>query len=183
MVQKFQIQIQDIINFWFCSQNKEKWFYKDPIFDKEITSKFLPIYEMAVDGELDHWKESALGTLALIIILDQFPRNMFRNMAKSFVTDDKALLLTKFAIYQKMDDGLSDDYKQFLYMPLMHSENLEDQILCFNLFAYDSQIQSYAKMHMDIIEKFGRFPHRNKIVDRNSTDEELRFLKMQNSSF
>lgn len=177
------MKAQDIIDFWFLEGNQDKWFSKDPIFDEEIAQKFLPIYEMAENGLLDDWKESVIGTLALIILQDQFPRNMFRNSARSFASDPKALSLAKFAIAAKMDEGLSNDYKQFLYMPLMHSENLEDQILCCKLFAYDPKIENYAKMHMAIIEKFGRFPHRNKILARESTDEELRFLTMPNSGF
>ncbi len=183
MRQKSQIQPIDVLDFWFSAENQAKWFIKNSVFDEEITRKFLNIYDAAAKEQLDHWKKSALGVLALIITLDQFPRNMFRNTAKSFVTDTKALSLTKYAIAAKMDVGMSNDHKQFLYMPLMHSENLEDQKLGFELFTYDPQIQSYAKMHMDIIEKFGRFPHRNQILGRQSTEEELEFLKMPNAGF
>lgn len=183
MIHKYQIKDQDILSFWFSEENKPKWFSKDASFDEEIIMQFLSCYEAAISGQLDHWKASSLSTLAMIIILDQFPRNMFRDDVKSFATDHQALLLTKYALAEKMDEDLDDNHKQFLYMPLMHSEDLEDQKLCFELFAYSPQIQSYAKMHMDIIEKFGRFPHRNKILDRRSTDEELNFLNTLDSGF
>lgn len=141
-----EIDYRDIIEFWFADEHKAKWFIKDPEFDKEITSKFLSYYESAINGQLDHWKDSPESTLALIILLDQFSRNMFRNTPKSFATDIYALSLAKYAIDQKMDEALSNDSKQFLYMPLMHSENLEDQKLCFDLFAYNPQSQHYSNL-------------------------------------
>jgi uncharacterized protein (DUF924 family) len=183
MVYRSQVTEQDILDFWFSATNRAKWFSKEPAFDQEITDKFLGTYETAANRRLDYGQDSQAGTLASVILLDQFPRNMFRGTAKSFATDNKALALTKYAIAERMDRGLDDDHRQFLYMPLMHSEEIEDQKLGIELFAYNPQMQLYAKRHMEIIDKFGRFPHRNEILGRKSTDEELEFLKSPNSGF
>lgn len=184
MIPISKIQYEDVLSFWFLEKNKPKWFIKDKSFDEEISKKFLHLYEKSSSHDINHSAKSADEILALIIILDQFPRNMFRNSAKSFKTDSKALSLTKYAIESNMDDAdFSNDHKQFLYMPLMHSEDIADQKLCFELFAYNTQIQNYAKMHLDIIEQFGRFPHRNKILGRKSTDAEMIFLTTPNSAF
>ena len=174
---------QAILEFWFAEENKPKWFDKDENFDRIITEKFNDLYQAGALGLLDHWKESALGCLALIIVLDQFSRNMFRGLPQSYAMDSKALSLTKDAIAKKMDKELSTDCKMFLYMPLMHSENLEDQKLCVQLFKDRPKEEHYAKMHLEIIKRFGRFPHRNRILGRKSTEEELQFLMTPNSSF
>lgn len=173
----------DILNFWYGIENKPKWFIKDSAFDREIAEKFLSYYEEAAKGNLDYWQGSFEGSLALIILLDQFPRNMFREQPKSFATDAKALSITKAIIESGTDKNVQTDYKHFLYMPLMHSENLADQKLSIELFNYDSNTHNYAKKHMEIIKKFSRFPHRNGILSRASTKEEIRFLKTPNSSF
>ncbi|MES2215549.1 MAG: DUF924 family protein [Pseudomonadota bacterium] len=173
---------QNVLDFWFSRENKPKWFDKDKDFDQIITDKFLDLYEAAAVGALDAWKESAFGVLALIIILDQFPRNMFRNDAKSFASDTLALSLTKEAIARNMDKALNTEQKQFLCMPLMHSEDLEDQHLSVEIFA-GTNASTYATMHMEIIARFGRFPHRNNVLGRKSTEEEIRFLTTPNSSF
>lgn len=173
----------NILNFWYKAENQSKWFAKDQEFDREITEKFLSSYEEAAKGNLDYWQESLAGSLALIILLDQFPRNMFREHPKSLATDTKALSIIKAIITKGIDKDAPTDYKNFLYMPLMHSENLADQELAAKLFAYDPDNHKYAKMHMEIIKKFGRFPHRNIILGRKSTAEEIDFLKTPNSSF
>jgi len=174
----------DVLNFWFAEENKPKWFDKDENFDTAITENFTDLYKIIASGVLDHWKESALGSLALIITLDQFSRNMFRELPESYATDSKALSITKYAITKKLDEELSTDHKMFLYMPLMHSENLEDQKLCVQLFKDNPKEKHYAEMHLRIIiERFGRFPHRNNALGRKSTEEELQFLTTPNSSF
>ncbi len=174
---------EDILNFWFAPENKPKWYIKDPEFDKAITEKFLGYYEEATKGNLDHWQKSLAGSLALIILFDQFPRNMFRNHAKSYSTDAQALAITKSTIIKGMDKEASMEYRHFLYMPLMHSENLSDQTLSVRLFANMPSADKHARAHMEIIRKFGRFPHRNAILGRKSTAEEIKFLDTPSSSF
>ncbi len=175
-----EIDFSVVLNFWFSDTVKPNWFIKDFDFDKLITQKFENIYLIAKTEQLDYWKKTPEGCLALIITLDQFPRNMFRNLPQSFETDSKALSLTKYALDNKMDKSLNLEQKQFLYMPLMHSENLNDQELSVTLFLYDN---TYAKRHWEIIKNFNRFPHRNKILGRRSTKEEIEFLQTPNSSF
>jgi len=174
---------QDILDFWFSSETKPKWFAKDVNFDQEIIDKFESYYEAAKNGTLTTWDNSPLGTLALVITLDQLPRNMFRGTVLSFATDDLALAYTKKAIDKNFDAELTKEQKQFLYMPLMHSENLEDQMLSVELFSQFSENNQFAIKHMEIIKRFGRFPHRNDILSRESTDEEIIFLSGPNSSF
>ena len=174
---------QNILDFWFDQENMPKWFVKNEKFDKIISEKFLSYYEEAARGNLDYWKKTAEGSVALIILLDQFPRNIFRGLSQSFATDSKALSITKEVIAKSMDKELSKEYRQFLYMPLMHSENLEDQKLSVKLFKNDPGTYEYAEMHMEIIKKFSRFPHRNAILGRTSTEEEIKFLDTPNSSF
>lgn len=174
---------ENILDFWFSSEVKPKWFAKDVNFDQEIKDKFEGYYEAAKKGILASWENSPLGTLALVIILDQFPRNMFRGSFLSFATDNLALSHSKKAIEKNYDAELTKEQKQFLYMPLMHSENLEDQMLSMELFSHISENNEYAKRHMEIIKRFGRFPHRNAILNRKSTDEEIIFLLEPNSSF
>ncbi len=174
---------KDVLEFWFAEENKPKWFDRNDNFDRVLAEKFTNLYQTIVLGLLDHWKESALGSLALIIVLDQFSRNIFRGLPQSYAMDSMALSIAKQAIAKKMDEGLSVDHKTFLYMPLMHSENLDDQKLCVQLFKDRPKERHYAKMHLKIIKRFGRFPHRNNILGRKSTKEELQFLMTLNSSF
>jgi len=173
----------DILNFWFSKENKKKWFVKDKDFDSLITEIFLNTYNQAANGGLDNWKETSEGLLSLIIILDQFPRNMFRDQAQSFAMDAKALSLAKEAIVKRIDKQLMLEQQRFIYMPFMHSENLEDQNISVELFTNDEISYSYAIRHREIIQRFGRFPHRNILLGRESTQEEIEFLKTPNSSF
>ncbi len=173
---------QEVLSFWFAEDHKQKWFAKDKNFDEEITLKFYDQYN-DIANEFNCSGKSSEEILAAIIVLDQFSRNMFRDTPKAFATDDQALALTKYCIKKSIDQQLSDSHKHFLYMPLMHSENLEDQELSVKLFAFDNRACEYAKMHRDIIKHFSRFPHRNNILGRKSTTEELEFLKQKNSSF
>ena len=180
----YNISPANIIDFWFSKENQPLWFAKNKKFDDLIKNKFHNVYQQAASGNLDHWKNTPEGLLALIIILDQFPRNMFRDKAQAFATDEKALYFTKYAINHGLNNKLSKkEYKHFLYLPLMHSENLTDQKLCLDLFKEQEEPLKHAKLHYNIINKFGRFPHRNKILGRTSTQEELEFLAQPNSSF
>ena len=179
-----KIMGSDIIRFWF--DHAPQWFDKDPLFDADIRRRYLPLYRQAVEGELSSWENKPEDMLALIILLDQFPRNMFRDTPDAFASDALALSLTKKAIELGVDKKLSKTtYKQFLYMPLMHSEVLADQQLSVEVFSAlnDPQALRYAEAHRDIIARFGRFPHRNKILGRPSTEEERVFLTQPNSGF
>lgn len=172
------ISYQDVLDFWFTKENKPKWFIADNEFDQLIKVKFSDIHTQAAKGELLSWREAPESALALIIILDQFSRNMFRGSPLSFASDKKALEYTKEALLKEFDKKLpSDQMRHFLYMPLMHSENMDDQILSVDLFSSIPHILPYAQQHMETIQKFGKFPTRNKALGRESTPEEIKFLE------
>lgn len=188
-------RVEYILDFWFGSSSEENpkprqiWFHKDPVFDRHIRTQFLGDYSKASAGELDHWQDSAAGCLALILLLDQFPRNMFRGSAQAFATDDSALRLAHHARERGFDQKLPPIKRMFIYLPFEHSENLEDQLHSVRLFeqfrsepAMESTIV-YAIKHGQIIERFGRFPHRNAILGRISTPEEEAFLSLPGASF
>jgi uncharacterized protein (DUF924 family) len=166
----------ELLSFWFAQENHSKWFSVDANFDHEISSRFYNLYNN-IEAEFDYSTSiSPEEILSAIIVLDQLPRNMFRGSAKAFATDDKALLITKKAIDDLIDRQLSAQYQHFLYMPLMHSENLLDQELSLKLFSNHKQVFEHAKSHHDVIKRFGRFPQRNNILGRVSTKDELAFL-------
>jgi len=167
-----------ILQFWFAAPAKKHWFRSTPKFDNEIRTKFENIWKQASLNQLDHWKSTPEGALALIIVLDQFSLNMFRGTSKSFSTTKKSIELSHYAISNEFDLKLLPNKVSFLYMPLMHSENLEDQNLAVELFekaGLESNL-NFAKHHREIIKKFKRFPHRNDILNRTSTEEELTYL-------
>ncbi len=167
-----------IINFWFSEPATQYWFKSTAAFDTEIRNKFENIWELAAAHKLEKWKQTAEGCLALIIILDQFPLNMYRGLAKSFSTESKAIQVCLHAIENKFDSQLTHIQLPFLYMPLMHSENIEHQSLSVKLFekaGLDKNLR-FAIHHRDLILKFGRFPHRNKILNRPSTKQEMEYL-------
>jgi uncharacterized protein (DUF924 family) len=176
-----------ILEFWFDEKTKAKWYVKDKKFDEEIKLHFLEDYNYVRELSLEELTKNQKVTqiLARIIILDQFPRNMFRGSKQSFATDEKALALTKFVINNKMDFDITHDELSFTYMPLMHSENLDDQELCIQKFEEieDKLSVDYAMQHKKIIQEFGHFPHRNEILGRESTTKEIEFLKQPGSSF
>lgn len=154
------------------------WFSSTKTIDTEIHEQFYETWVKAKEGDFDAWRNSASGALALCIVLDQLPLNMFRGKAESFSTEQKAVQISKQAIQQQLDDALNDSEVAFLYMPLMHSENIDDQQLAVDLFAKRNMIENlrFAKHHNDIIKRFGRFPHRNEILQRISTAEEIEYL-------
>ncbi len=169
---------RDVLDFWFAA-GKEKLFAKDDAFDAEITKRFKAAHEAARDGAYDGWAESAEGMLALIILLDQFPRNMYRGLPEMFAADPKAAALTRLALERKVDGEVPQAARPFIYMPLMHSEELSDQELCVKLFQADPALEDnvpYAVDHRDIVARFGRFPHRNAVLGRATTGEEQQFL-------
>lgn len=167
-----------IIEYWYSDKAKSKWFNSTIEFDKELKSKYESIWKDALRGELISWSKSAEGCLALVIILDQFPLNMFRGKVKSFSSEAMAIRITKKAIEHGFNKNIDKEKVAFLYMPLMHSENIEDQNLAVKLFEEAGLIENlrFAKHHRDIIEKYGRFPHRNKILKRNSSQDEINYL-------
>ncbi len=166
----------DIIGFWRAAGPK-KWFEKDTAFDEEIRRRFLPVHEAAAAGKLAAWEESAEGTLALLILLDQFPRNMFRGSARAFATDAQARAITAGALLKGFD-GVIPDMRGFFYLPFEHSEDMADQERGVALYkaAGDADGLKWAELHADIIRRFGRFPHRNAILGRATTPEEQAFL-------
>lgn len=177
------ITANKILEFWFSEAAQKFWFKSTTAFDNEIQLKFESVWQQASTHKLDHWKHTAEGALALIIILDQFPLNMFRGTANSFATEKKAIELTHYSISNKYDLQFTDKKLAFLYLPLMHSENINDQKLCVSLLEktdLDDNLR-FAKHHLKIIQKFGRFPHRNYILNRISTSEEINYLSSPNA--
>lgn len=172
------LQPDDILDFWYASDMRAHWFNSTPELDRKICDNYGDIWEQAGAGELDHWAETASGCLALAIILDQFPLNMFRGDKKSFSTESKAIAISHAAIRQELDKQIAKDRVAFLYMPLMHSENMRDQDLSVELFEVAGLEHNarFAKHHRGIVERFGRFPHRNEILGRQSTPEEIEYL-------
>ena len=167
----------DIITFW-TDAGWDRWYAKNDAFDAEIRARFVPAYEAARDGALASWEDSDDGMLALILLLDQFPRNLFRNDPRAFATDAAACALAKRAIDRGVGDRVDPQLRQFVYMPLMHSEEFADQEHCCALFRAtgDADNMKYADIHADIIRRFGRFPHRNAVLGRDTTAEEQAFL-------
>jgi len=183
----------DVLDFWFGREAdpgygdfREAWFTKDPEFDGQVRERFEALHEAAASGELDGWMEEARTCLALVILLDQFPRNMFRGDPRSYATDHKAQLAAEHAVDGALDRELPAFQRMFLYMPFMHSENLEHQrrsVELFRALGGASNSSDYAVRHMEIIERFGRFPHRNEVLGRRTTPEEEEFLTQPGSSF
>jgi uncharacterized protein (DUF924 family) len=192
---------QEVLLFWFGDdssdqlKNKALWFKKDNDFDTLIRERFEPLLNDAVTGDLQAWREDARSCLAFVVLLDQFSRNMYRDTPKAFSQDALALEASKDAVAKRLDKALSTIERSMFYMPFMHSEKLDDQrrgIELFEQLKEDAEedlkpsIQmniDYMKRHAEIIETFGRFPHRNAILNRESTAEEKTFLKTPNSSF
>lgn len=172
------VSLQEVIEYWYSEPIKQAWFNATPELDAEIKSKYEFLWESAVKGGIDNWQDSAEGSLALAIIFDQFPLNMFRGKAKSFQTEENAIKVTKHAIDKGYLAELKSEQLVFIFMPLMHSENIENQDLSVELFKkYDlSSHIPYALQHQKTIKTFGRFPHRNQILDRNNTVKEREYL-------
>ena len=167
----------DVVSFW-REAGPDKWFDKDDAFDRTIREKFLVVHEAAARGERAAWEDSAEGTLALVILLDQFPRNMFRDSPHAFATDPLARAVARRAIAAGFDQATDANMRQFFYLPFMHSEFLADQDRCVALYAAlgDPDLSKYADGHRDIIAKYGRFPHRNRALGRDTTQAEQEFL-------
>ena len=172
---------KSIIRFWFQDKGREDWFFKkSPKLDREIRKKFLDLHGEIARGEHAAWRGTPKGRLAEIIVLDQFSRNMFRGTAKMFAFDPLALVLSQEAVRLGVDTKLSDDEKLFLYLPFEHSESKKIQKESVRLFrmAGISWVVPYALDHKRIIDRFGRFPHRNAILGRKSTVAEKKFMRV-----
>jgi uncharacterized protein (DUF924 family) len=182
----------EVLQFWFGEPRGPRrrcWFDKDRAFDAGLRSRFLPLYETLARAQHAEWLEEAERCLARIVVLDQFPRNMFRGTPRAFATDPLALQAARQAVERGYDRGLLPVERLFVYLPFEHSEALDDQEraceLCRPLAAFPQTDDAYryALAHRDIIARFGRFPHRNAILGRASTPEELEFLKQPGSGF
>ena len=173
----------EVLDFWFSGRVKKLWFNSTPEFDREIREKFLETYQTALNGELSVWEETAKGALSLVICLDQFPLNMFRNLAESFAGEEPSRQVAARAIRRRFDQELDDIEKAFLYMPYMHSEDLADQDHVVTLFSEAGLKDNlhWAKHHREIVRKFGRFPHRNAILGRESAPEEITYLQSEDA--
>ena len=189
-------QAAAILDFWFGTQSdaiaehgRTLWFVKDAATDAIIHARFLPSYELAVARQLDAWRGMAKSSLALVILLDQFPRNMFRGQPRAFASDGLAREVASESIERGFDLALAPVQRAFMYLPFEHSETLADQRRSLDLFATLAQHEGlqemvrYAQLHYDVIERFGRFPHRNDILGRRSTAAESAFLAQPGSSF
>ncbi|MBK24796.1 MAG: hypothetical protein CME70_12430 [Halobacteriovorax sp.] len=177
--------MEDVLKFWFEELEEKQWWVKDIGLDKLIEDRFGELHKKANAGELKPWRETAEGRLAEVIVLDQFSRNIFRDQPGAFASDELALSLSKDAVETGADQLLEPKKRLFLYMPYMHSESLEvhnEALKLFEDLGFESNIK-YEKAHRDIIERFGRYPHRNKILGRQSSNEEIEFLKEPGSSF
>jgi uncharacterized protein (DUF924 family) len=185
---------QEVLTFWFGG-NPERgkarkfWFAKDPAFDTEVRERFSELYEETPGMRTAAWKKYPTDCLALVIVLDQFPRHMFRGTARAFATDPLAIDAARHAIERRYDAGLLPVEKLFLYLPFEHSESLDDQWRALALvgplaaWPETANVCSYAVRHWEIVRRFGRFPHRNAMLGRPSTAEEIEFLKRPGSGF
>ena len=179
-------RVDEILQFWFGDgsdpEHERRWFVQDAGFDQTCRNGFLADHERAAGGELDSWKEEPSSALALILLLDQFPRNIFRGTPRSFATDSRALATAKDAIARGFDFALPPVRRAFIYLPFQHSENLDDQhesVRLFHKLAVEHPATAghvkYAEHHLEVIRRFGRFPHRNAVLGRVSTPEEAAF--------
>jgi uncharacterized protein (DUF924 family) len=180
----------EVVAFWFGSGGRDKrWFQKDEAFDREIRTRFLALHEEAAAGALLHWTRASAECLALIVLLDQFPRNMFRGTARAFAADALALGAAQHAVAGGFDRSMQPVERMFVYLPFEHAESLEEQVKACELtkplveFPETADAYRYAVLHRDVIARFGRFPHRNVLLGRVSTPEEAEFLQRPGSRF
>ncbi len=177
--------IDKVIHFWFVESSPEQWFKKDPAFDRLVTQRFKPLHSAAIKCELHSWRGMPLGRLAEIIILDQFPRNIYRESEMAFAGDPLSLALSQEALRAKAHNSLVTEQRAFLYMPFMHSESAAIHDIAAQLYSEPGLERNleFELRHKAIIDRFGRYPHRNDILGRASTAEEVEFLKKPGSSF
>lgn len=179
------VWVAKVLAFWFAELRSEQWFKRDAPLDEQIRARFLAIHELVSRMPDASLLTDAQTALAAILVLDQFSRNMFRGTPASFASDAKALAITEAALAKGYADALDKNERLFLYVPLEHCERRNVQARCVELMSGlgDPELTRYAQAHRDIIERFGRFPHRNAILGRTSTAEEIEFLKQPDSSF
>lgn len=176
---------QVVLDFWFKETPAESWFNGGTVFDQTIITKFGALHQAARQGELAHWRQTIHGYLAEIILLDQFSRNIYRNQAQAFAYDGMALILAQEALKRTDLKDLTIAEKGFLIMPFMHSESLkihQEYAYLLEEPGLESRLK-YEKLHVAIIERFGRYPHRNQVLGRTSSSDEIAFLQDPNSSF
>lgn len=175
----FSASPQSVVEFWFSDKVQPLWFQSTPEFDAELRDRFEPVWQQAAADKLDSWAETPEGALALVIVLDQVPLNIYRGDALCFSTEAKSREIANLAIERDLAADLTDEQKAFLYMPFMHSEALADQDKSVTLFEAAGLAENlkFAKHHRDIVRRFGRFPHRNKILGRPSTEAEQAYLE------
>ena len=168
----------EILEFWFAGEAKPLWFASTPEFDEALRERFLATYRAAATGQLENWERTPLGALALVIVLDQFPLNLFRSQPESFATEAAARVVANRAIARDFDREMSPEQRLFLYLPFMHGEALADQERSVRLFQQAGLEESlrFARHHRDLIRRFSRFPHRNAILGRESTPQEIAYL-------
>ena len=181
---------QAVLDFWFVETTPEKRFKKDPVFDHLIKDKFLKDYEFASANEYDDWQDTSMGALALIILFDQFSRNIFRDDKKAFEQDTKARLIVSDAVHAGFLEEMDQSQRLFMLLPLIHSEEILDHEMAYFLldkYLRDHpdlvDIKRFWKDHTKVIKQFHRYPHRNKVLERDSTAQEIEFLKGPNSSW
>jgi uncharacterized protein (DUF924 family) len=174
-----------VLAYWFDELTPPQWFEKNAEMDAQISARFGAVHGSAVGGQLASWRETAQGRLGEVIVLDQFSRNMFRDTPGAFAADELALKRAREAIAVGADQELSEPRRMFLYMPFMHSESSEVHVEAVALFEVlgNPKALEFEHLHKVIIDRFGRYPHRNEILGRTSTPEELEFLTQPNSSF
>lgn len=179
------VDINDVLDFWFKELTPEDWFKKDAALDKKIEERFSNVLQKIVAGECADWRTSAQGVLAQILVLDQFSRNIFRDSPKAFAQDSLALAIAQDAVRLGLDKEFEVQERKFIYMPYMHSESArvhEDAMVLFSQPGMENNLD-FEIRHKVIIDRFGRYPHRNAVLGRESTPEEIEFLKQPNSSF
>jgi uncharacterized protein (DUF924 family) len=178
---------KEVLELWFDPANRSHWFVASADFDDLIRKRLGPLHDDAAEGRLEKWRESADGALALCILLDQAPRNMFRGSPRAYATDPQARSVARHILSSDFDRSYpTDDHRLFAYLPFEHSEDIGDQRLAVKLLAErttDERSLAYARLHLEIIAQFGRFPHRNAILGRASTSAERAFLATPGSSF
>jgi uncharacterized protein (DUF924 family) len=177
--------IREVLDFWFDPSSKVHWFKPDAAFDREVAARLGDLHRRAAGGELEAWQSSAEGCLALCILLDQAPRQLFRGEARAFATDARALEVAELALAEGFDRALPAEQRVFLYLPLMHSERVADQERCVALFEAEELRDKlcHAVEHANIVRRFGRFPHRNAALGRASTAEEEAYLRHGGKQF
>ena len=181
------ISADDVLRFWFEDIDHSCWFKKDPVFDRDLEERFSGLLALAKSDQLDHWCDTPEGRLALIILLDQFPRNIYRESAEGFASDPKALQLTLTGIESGQDKALTPEQRSFFYLPLRHAEDLAMQRLGLektrelNDAGYGTD--KYALNHLELIERFGRFPHRNGVLGRSNSEDEEQYLSEGSAGF